>query len=58
MWLSGKLFLSQLSDDCLWAKRVNNKDDKDDNNINNNKDDKGKHGGSDVDSGIGVVWCD
>ena len=43
-------FLSQLS-----AKRVNNKDDKDDIYINNNKGDKGKHGSSDVDSGVGVV---
>ena len=62
-WLSGKLFLSQLS-----AKRVNDKDDKDDNYISNNKDEKGdncinnkdekdEHGDSDVDSGVGVDWC-
>ena len=56
-------FLSQLS-----AKRVNDKDDKDDNYISNNKDEKGdnyinnkdekdEHGDSDVDSGVGVDWC-
>ena len=47
-------FLSQLS-----AKRVNDKDDKDDKGDNciNNKDEKDEHGDSDVDSGVGVVWC-
>ena len=48
-------FLSQLS-----AKRVNDKDDKDDKGDNciNNKDEKDEHGDSDVDSGVGVDWCD